>query len=198
MTKKKSGVLSLFLWLFSISIIGAQITFTANTQNTTINWKGFKPTGEHDGTIGLKSGSFIVNNDKIVGGDFVIDINSIKNDDLDASSKWNAKLVNHLKSEDFFDVEKYPTAIFKITSTENKENKILIRGDLTIKNKTNPIEFITSVKIDKNQLTFNSETFKIDRSRWDIKYKSKSFFNNLADKFIYDEMEISITIQALK
>ena len=125
-------------------------------------------------------------------------MNSIKNDDLDASSKWNAKLVNHLKSEDFFDVEKYPTVIFKITNIENKGDKTLIQGDLTIKNKTNPIEFTALVKIDKNQLIFNSETFKIDRSRWDIKYKSKSFFNNLADKFIYDEMEISITIQALK
>lgn len=197
MVKKITIILSITLLLFS-AYTNAQTTYKVNTNSTQINWKGYKPAGKHYGTIGLKSGFFIVINDKIVEGDFVIDMNSIVNTDLDSSSKGNAKLVNHLKSEDFFDVEKYPTASFKITSTENKENKILIRGDLTIKNKTNPIEFIASVKIDENQLIFNSEIFKIDRSRWDIKYKSNSFFNNLADKFIYDEMEISITIQTLK
>ncbi|MCD6544493.1 MAG: YceI family protein [Flavobacteriaceae bacterium] len=197
MTKNITIILSITFILFS-AYTNAQTTYKVNTNSTQISWKGFKPTGEHYGTISLKSGSFIVNNGEIVGGNFTIDMNSIKNDDLDASSKWNAKLVNHLKSEDFFDVEKYPTVIFKITNIENKGDKTLIQGDLTIKNKTNPIEFTALVKIDKNQLIFNSETFKIDRSRWDIKYKSKSFFNNLADKFIYDEMEISITIQALK
>lgn len=197
MTKNITIILSIILILFS-AYTNAQTIYKANTNSTQINWKGYKPAGNHYGTIGLKDGSLIVINDKIVEGDFVIDMNNIINTDLDSSSKGNAKLVNHLKSEDFFDVEKYPTASFKITSTENKEDKILVRGYLTIKNKTNPIEFIALVKIDENQLVFKSDTFKIDRSKWDIKYKSKSFFNNLADKFIYDEMEISFTIQTLK
>ena len=197
MAKKNSILLGITLLLFTVSI-SAQATFNVNIHTAKINWKGFKPTGEHYGTISLKSGSFIVNNGEIIDGDFVIDMTSIINVDIDPSSKGNAKLVNHLKSKDFFNVEKHPTASFKITSTEKKEDKILIRGDLTIKNKTNPIEFLAIVKMVNNQLIFNSETFKIDRSKWNIEYKSKSFFSNLADKFIYDDMEISISMEAQK
>ncbi len=197
MAKKNSILLGITLLLFTVSI-SAQATFNVNINTAKINWKGFKPTGEHYGTISLKSGSFIVNNGEIIDGDFVIDMTSIINVDIDPSSKGNAKLVNHLKSKDFFNVEKHPTASFKITSTEKKEDRILIKGDLTIKNKTNPIEFLAIVKMVNNQLIFNSETFKIDRSKWNIEYKSKSFFSNLADKFIYDDMEISISMEAQK
>ncbi len=197
MNKSISKILGLALLLFTVTI-NAQTTFKANTNNAKINWKGFKPTGEHYGTINLKTGSFIINNNQITSGEFTIDMHSIIDLDMDATSEWNTKLVNHLKSEDFFDAKKYPTATFKITSTEKKGDKTLVKGNLTIKNKTNPIEFLAMVKIENNQLVFDSETFKIDRSKWDIKYKSKSFFNDLADKFIYDDMEISITINANK
>jgi len=195
MIKNISKKLSLVLLLFTITI-SAQTTFNAGANNAKINWKGFKPTGEHNGTINLKNGSFIVNNNQITSGEFTIDMNSIIDLDMDATSEWNTKLVNHLKSEDFFDVKKYPTATFKITSTEKKEDKVLVKGNLTIKNKTNPIEFLAIVKIENNQLIFDSETFKIDRSKWDIKYKSKSFFNDLAEQFIYDNMEISIQLKS--
>jgi len=197
MNKSISKILGLALLLFTVTI-NAQTTFKANTNNAKINWKGFKPTGEHYGTINLKTGSFIINNNQITSGEFTIDMHSIIDLDMDATSEWNTKLVNHLKSEDFFDAKKYPTATFKITSTEKKGDKTLVKGNLTIKNKTNPIEFLAMVKIENNQLVFDSETFKIDRSKWDIKYKSKSFFNDLADQFIYDDMEISITINANK
>ncbi len=197
MIKTISKTLGLALLLFTVTI-NAQTTFKANTDNAKINWKGFKPTGDHYGTINLKNGSFTTNNNQITSGEFTIDMNSIVNLDMDATSEWNTKLVNHLKSEDFFDVKKYPTATFKITSTEKKGNKILVKGNLIIKNKSNPIEFLATIKIENNQLVFDSEIFKIDRSKWGIEYKSKSFFNDLADKFIYDDMEISITIKANK
>jgi len=197
MTKAITKISGLLFLFFSLTV-NAQITFKVNTDNATINWKGFKPTGEHYGTINLKDGQFITKNNQITGGEFTIDMNSIVNLDMDATSEWNTKLVNHLKGEDFFDVKTFPTATFKITSIQKKGDKVFVKGDLTIKDKTNSIEFLAMVKIENNQFIFNSETFKIDRAKWDIKYKSKSFFSDLADQFIYDDMEISISVSIKK
>ncbi len=195
MTKKISKILSLFLLLIAFTV-SAQKEMNANSEKSTISWKGFKPTGSHYGSIMLKKGSFIVESDQIVGGEFTIDMTTITDLDMPADNEYNIKLVTHLKSEDFFGVEKHPTAHFKITKTENKGNKTLIHGDLTIKKKTNPVSFLATTSIKNNVLNLKSDTFKIDRSKWDIKYKSKSFFDDLADKFIYDDMEISLEIEA--
>jgi len=195
MTKKISKILSLALLLITFSV-SAQNEMEANSQKSTINWKGFKPTGSHYGSIKLEKGTFQVNGDQIVGGEFTIDMTSIVDLDMAADNEYNAKLVKHLKSEDFFGVEKHPTAHFKITKAENKGDKTLIHGDLTIKNKTNPVSFLATTDLKNNILKLKSDTFKIDRSKWNIKYKSKSFFDDLADKFIYDDMEISLEIEA--
>jgi len=183
--------------LFSFTTI-VKTTYKADIKNSKINWKGFKPTGSHFGSINISNGSFIINDDKIVGGEFTIDMNSIVDLDMEADNKYNAKLVGHLKSADFFDVEKFPNGKFQITKTESKDGKTLIYGDLTLKDKTNPVSFLAEVKINENGLTLNSETFKIDRSKFNIQYGSKSFFDDLKDKFINDEMEISIEIVANK
>ncbi len=183
--------------LFSFTTI-VKTTYKADIKNSKINWKGFKPTGSHFGSINISNGSFIINDDKIVGGEFTIDMNSIADLDMEADNKYNAKLVGHLKSADFFDVEKFPNGKFQITKTESKDGKTLIYGDLTLKDKTNPVSFLAEVKINENGLTLNSETFKIDRSKFNIQYGSKSFFDDLKDKFINDEMEISIEIVANK
>lgn len=195
MTKRISKILSLALLLITFSI-SAQNEMEANSKKSTINWKGFKPTGSHYGSIKLEKGTFQVNGDQIVGGEFTIDMTTIVDLDMPADNENNVKLIKHLKSEDFFGVEKHPTAYFKITKTENKGDKTLIHGDLTIKNKTNPVSFLATTDVKNNTLQFKSDTFKIDRSKWDIKYKSKSFFDDLADKFIYDDMEISLEIEA--
>jgi len=195
MTKNISKILSLTLVLIAFSV-SAQTTMITSSENSTINWKGFKPTGEHYGTIMLKNGNFNVEGNQIKGGEFTIDMTTIVDLDMPADNEYNAKLVKHLKSEDFFGVEKHPTANFKITKIEKKGDKSLIHGDLTIKNKSNPVSFLAEVDFSNDVLTLKSETFKIDRSKWDIKYKSKSFFENLADNFIYDDMEISIEVEA--
>ncbi len=195
MTKKISKILILTFVLIAFSV-SAQTTLKTNTTNSKINWKGFKPTGEHYGTIMLKNGNFNVKGNQITGGEFTIDMTTIIDLDMPADDEYNAKLVKHLKSEDFFGVDKHPTANFKITKIEKKGDKSLIHGDLTIKNKTNPVSFLASVDISNDGLTLKSETFKIDRSKWEIKYKSKSFFGDLADNFIYDDMEISIEVEA--
>ena len=194
----------IFLILIATSVLLLSFTnivktvYKADIKNSKINWKGFKPTGSHNGVISISTGEFILENDKIIGGNFTIDMNSIIDLDMPADNEYNAKLVGHLKSEDFFDVKKHPNGTFHITGSDSKGGKTLIKGDLTLKDKTNSIAFLATVKIEGDQLTFKSETFKIDRSKYDITYKSKSFFNNLKDKFINDDMEISIEVSANK
>ena len=192
------------LTVIAISFIAFSFTnikktnYKVNTATSKINWKGFKPTGSHYGTIDLDNGNFIIKNDKITGGEFTIKMNSIVDLDMPADNEYNAKLVSHLKSADFFDVEKYPNGSFQIKETENKDGKTLIKGELTLKDISHPVSFLADVKIENGQLALKSETFKIDRSKWNIRYKSKSFFDDLKDKFIEDDMEISIEVIANK
>jgi polyisoprenoid-binding protein YceI len=192
------------LTVITISFIAFSFTnikktnYKVNTVISKINWKGFKPTGSHYGTIDLDNGNIIIKNDKITGGEFTINMNSIVDLDMPADNEYNAKLVGHLKSADFFDVEKYPNGSFQIKETENKDGKTLIKGELTLKDISHPVSFLADIKIENGQLTLKSETFKIDRSKWNIRYKSKSFFDDLKDKFIEDDMEISIEVIANK
>lgn len=186
------------LFLLGSTVVMGQNQFNTEAESSVVNWKGFKPTGEHFGTVPVKSGSFTVENNKIVYGAFEIDMNSIVDLDMAADNEYNAKLVRHLKSDDFFGVEKYPVAVFKLTSTEAKGDKTIINGNLKIKEKTHPVSFEAIVTIDEDRLLLKSDTFKIDRSKWDIKYKSKSFFNDLGDKFIDDDMELSVLVNARK
>jgi len=184
------------LFLCSTFLTMAQVKFNADTDNSVLNWKGFKPTGDHYGTVTIKKGFFTVKDEQVVSGEFEIDMTSIIDLDMDADSEYNTKLVNHLKSEDFFSVEKYPVASFKISKTETKGDKTLITGDLSIKGKTHSVSFLASVKNEGANLQVKSETFKIDRSKWDVKYQSKSFFADLGDKFIYDDIELSFEVTA--
>lgn len=183
------------LFLFSSLLTIAQVQFNADTETSLLNWKGFKPTGEHFGTIKVKSGFFTIS-DKQVSGEFEIDMTSIVDLDMEADSKYNTKLVNHLKSEDFFFVEKFPIASFKISNSEVKGGKTLLIGDLIIKGITHEISFLVTVHQEGEKLQVKSETFKIDRSKWEIKYQSKSFFSDLGDKFIYDDIELSFEVIA--
>ena len=197
MKKTTLMVMAVAFIAFSFTSI-KKTNYKVNTETSKINWKGFKPTGSHYGTIHLSNGNFIINDDKIIGGEFTIKMNSILDLDMPADNEYNAKLVGHLKSEDFFYVEKYPNGGFQIKGTEKKGEKTLIKGELTLKGITHPVSFLANVKIDNGQLAFKSETFKVDRSKWNIRYKSKSFFDDLKDKFIEDDMEISIEVMAIK
>ncbi len=180
----------------SIWMVG-QSQFKTDIASSFVNWKGSKPTGEHFGTVKVKSGHFTYQEKKIVEGEFEIDMNSIINLDMPSDSESNAKLVKHLKSDDFFDASKYPVAIFKLSSTEPKGDKTLCTGNLTIKGITNPVAFLATVVQKGKTLSLKSETFTIDRSKWDIKFKSRSFFSDLGDKFIYDDIELSIDVLAV-
>lgn len=166
--------------------------YDVNLAESTIEWQGFKPTGSHKGTINIKSGTFTTNEGILQSGSFVIDMSSIK------ESKDNAKLEGHLKSADFFDVEKYPIASFEITRLEEKDGNTLLSGNLTLKDVTNNVTFHVTVTNEADVLTLSSDVFTIDRSKWNVRYGSKSFFDDLKDKFINDDIELKIVIKANK
>ena len=173
------------------------IKYIAEVDSSTVAWKGFKPSGTHNGTIKISEGYFAVNDGKITGGNFVIDMKTIKDLDLE-DPKWNGKLVGHLSSADFFDVENNPFSGFAITGVSEVDGKMMVKGNLTIKNIKKNIEFAAAVTVTGNELTFKSEVFTIDRTEWDIKYKSGRFFDDLKDKIINDEVEFVIEVKAKK
>ncbi len=174
------------------------VTYKADLDNSSIMWKGFKPTGSHTGTISIKEGTIAVNDGTIESGNFTIDMNTIVVTDIPVEDEGNAKLQGHLSGGDFFDVAGFPTATFEITGIDTKEGKTVLSGNLTMKDETNNISFPVKTSIDGDTMTLRSETFTIDRSKWNIKYGSKSFFDDLGDKFINDDIELTVNLVANK
>ena len=154
------------------------------TENSKVVWKGYKVTGSHQGVIAIKSGQLTFNEDKLTGGDFIIDMSTITNTDLEG--EYKGKLEGHLKSDDFFGIEKFPTAslIFKKVKSTGK-NSYEVTGDLTIKGKTGSVTFDVSIYGNKA-----NASLKIDRTKFDVRYGSTSFFDGLKDKAIYDEFDL--------
>jgi len=160
-----------------------------NTKSSSIEWLGKKILGQHNGEIQVKSGHFELKNDKFISGKFVVDMTTITDSDLE-DKDYNKKLVDHLKSDDFFGVKKFPTATFVLTeSTKFKNGKATIKGKITIKGKTKNISFI--VKRSGNKYKAKIE---IDRSKFDVRYGSDSFFDNLGDKAIDDIFTLDVKL----
>jgi len=168
------------------------VKYIANAEESTIEWQGFKPTGSHNGTINIESGALSMNGGTIESGTFLIDMTSLK------ESEGSERLEGHLKSPDFFDVEKYPSAVFEITGLTTTDGKSMLSGNLTLKDAKNNVTFPVTVSEDGDTVTLTSEVFTIDRSKWNVQYGSKSFFDNLGDKFINDDIELKITVKAKK
>ena len=179
-------------------------TYEINTEESTIEWRGTKPTGEHRGTIDIQSGTVSATEEEIESGKVVIDMTSISVTDEDISDEDRINLENHLKGTvegketDFFNVEKYPTATFEITGITEANGQKMLQGNLTLKEDTKNIEFPVSTSIDENELTLESETFTIDRTDWKVNYGSQSVFDNLGDNWISDEIELKIKVKANK
>ena len=162
---------------------------TVNTTKSAAVWTGKKFGGAHTGTIQLQEGNLDFKEDKISGGSFKMNMDSLVVTDLDGEMK--EKLEGHLKSDDFFSTTSFPTADLKITSIEKeKEGVYNATASLTIKEITNPINFQLLEAGDK--LT---ATLTIDRSKYNVKYGSKSFFKGLGDNFIYDNFEVKVTLE---
>jgi polyisoprenoid-binding protein YceI len=137
-----------------------------------MTWKGTKPTGSHDGTVSFLSGGMVVENGVLKEGEFVIDMNTIKNLDM-VGSEGAGKIEKHLKAPDFFDVTLYPTSKFVITSALEVEGSLAVTGNLTIKDVTKSITIPASVSTEDGVTTFKSELFNIDRADFNVKYGSK-------------------------
>lgn len=172
--------------------------YIVDTASSEIKWEGSKPTATHHGTVKLSSGTLLVHEGEIEAGNFVVDMNTITDEDLEG--EYKANLEAHLKGTaegkegDFFNVNKYPTATFELVGIEGN----MVTGNLTIKDKTNKIEFPAGIRIDGETLTLTSEAFELDRTKWDVNFGSKSVFPSIGDKFISDTMKITIFLKAKK
>ncbi|MAZ26516.1 MAG: lipid-binding protein [Cytophagaceae bacterium] len=173
--------------------------YMVNKEESVIDWKGSKPTGTHTGTIKLESGILRLQ-DSTLTGSFLIDMNTINVTDLDGDMKNN--LESHLKGtvegkeDHFFNVKNYPTAAFEITGLEKKDGKWMMAGNLTIKDQKKNIQFPVSYTQDGTTLKLTSEPFTIDRTHWNVNYGSKSVFDDLGDKFVNDDIELTVKVIA--
>lgn len=186
--------ISIFLLalLFSVSTF-AQTKFKADTEKSKIEWLGEKITGYHGGTINLTSGEAEIKDNTLSKAEFVIDMTSIKCTDLE-DPDYNKKLVGHLNSKDFFDVATFPTAkITLVKPAAIQKGNTTINGNLTIKGITHPIEFKTVIQNNIDEVLIYANIV-IDRTKYDIKYGSGSFFDSLGDKTIYDEFKIKVAV----
>lgn len=172
---------------------------------TSVTWTGAKPTGTHAGTFEVTEGSLVVKDNSLTGGGFTIDVNSLNNIDLAGDAESKGKLEGHLKSPDFFDVAKYPTAKFEITSVEPfvADSSVktftagathIIKGNLTLKDSTKNISFPANVAITANGATASAD-FNIDRTQWGMNYKGP---NNPQDWVINKEVNIKLALAATK
>ncbi len=170
---------------------------------TTVTWTGSKPTGKHTGIFKVTEGRLLVKDNTLTGGSFTINIASLTNLDLAGDPDSKGKLEGHLKSPDFFDVQKFPEAKFVITSVEPyvsdsassiKDATHLIKGNLTLKDSTKNISFPSRVTIDANTAAASAD-FNIDRSLWGVNYKGSE---NLQDWVIKKEVNIKLDVKATK
>lgn len=167
--------------------------YTVDVAKSTITWEGKKFSGSHNGTVALTSGTLQFNGKKLVEGGFIADMTTIKDAD------GNANLEKHLKADDFFGADKFPAANFVIKKVEGAGTDVKITGDLTIKGKTNPITFDAKITWNADKtVTAVADKITIDRTKYDIKFKSKSIFSDIGNNFIYDDFTIAVKLVAKK
>lgn len=186
MTNLKTIAIAL---LVAFGTVNAQ-TKKVDVTKSTISWIGKKVTGQHEGTINLKEGNLIFKGKKVVGGNFTVDMTSMTTTDLKAG-QGKEKLDGHLKSEDFFGTEKFPTStlVFKTIGVKSP-GVYSVTADLTIKGITDSVNFELTTSA-----TTAAANVKINRTKFGIKYGSGSFFDNLGDKAINDEFELNVALK---
>lgn len=171
------------------------VNYTIDSKATTATWLAKKVTGQHEGGVSISQGSIVSDGKSITGGSFVIDMTTITCTDL-TDKEYNGKLIGHLKSDDFFSIEKNPTAKFELTKATLKSgNDYDVTGKLTIKGITNDISFPAMIKMDAKTFVTVAKIM-VNRTKYDIKYGSASFFEGIGDKAINDEFELNINVVA--
>lgn len=193
MVKAILSVLAIFA-LFASSTFAAE--FKVDAKASQLKWTGEKVTGSHWGYVNIKSGVVNVDHNKIKNGNFDIDMTSLSVKDIEG--EYHDKLVGHLKSDDFFSVEANPVSAFKIKWVkDNGNNTAKITGDLTIKGITKQLTFDAKYTLTGDKMVAEA-TIPVDRTKYDIKYGSGSFFDSLGDKTIYDEFILDLKLVAKK
>jgi polyisoprenoid-binding protein YceI len=189
----KKTVVLILAAILTVSATGIAQDYKVLTEKSVLRWVGKKVAKSHEGVIKLKEGNFTIKKNKFVSGEFVIDMNSMVEGDGTDPNK-GARLMGHLKSDDFFSSEKFPDAILKITeSTVFKNDEATVTADLTIKGATHPVTFTTKRMGDAFQ-----SVVVFDRSKYDVRYGSGKFFENLGDNAIDDMIPITVTLVAVK
>jgi len=194
------NIILLLALIKALALGAAAAEWPVLTKGSTLKWTGTKVTGAHNGSVALKSGSVVVDGKKLAGGQFEIDMNSITVEDLQGGSK--DKLTAHLKSADFFEVDKYPTAKFvikKVSPLKNDKegNTHTVSGELTMKGKTKPLSFPARISVGDKSAEAVAKV-KVDRTKWDVRYGSGKFFKGLGDKMIHDEFTLDLDLKAAK
>ena len=170
-------------------------TFKVNPAKANLKWTATKVTGKHEGTVKLASGSLQSDGKHLTGGSFDIDMNSIACTDI-SDKETNGKFIGHLKSDDFFGVEKHKTAHFVIGKVTPKTgNEVEITGKMTIKGITKDITFPATVSQSGKTIKAKAK-ITIDRSEYDVRFGSGKFFADLGDKIIHDDFIIDLDMEA--
>ncbi|WP_181182383.1 YceI family protein [Sphingobacterium lumbrici] len=188
--KRTTLITLLFYCVTFTATAQSAATYTVDKTKSTINWVAKKVVGGHEGTINIKEGTVNVSDNKVTGGSFVIDMPSLKCTDAE-------RLTGHLKNEDFFDVEKFPTSTFVITKIDHTKKEPIITGKLTIKGITKDISFPASLSANDTKVEAKA-TVKVNRLDYDIRYRSSSFFADLGNRAIEDQFTLNISLTATK
>lgn len=188
-----------FLFLAVLVMLSAPFavaaTYNVDTAESNVKWIGTKITGQHDGHIELASGTILFEGDVFKGGEAVIDMTTLTVADIEDPEK-NQKLEGHLKNADFFEVDSFKTASIKVTEvTSLGDNQYDVSADITIKGTTEPIQFPATVKKDNGMITAEAK-LTIDRTKFDVRYGSGKFFQNLGDRLIHDEFTLDVSVVA--
>ena len=192
----KKMILLTIVSIESLFNIHAQELYQISLTNSTVEWIGEKVSGTHSGFINLKSAYFLFKDEKLVGGEFEIDMNTIKCTDIE-NPKYAVKLEDHLKDNDFFATDKYPTSSFKITNVIFDGTSYMLTGNITIRGISQEITF--PAQFHSHGKIFHADaTVKVDRTKHDIKYGSGSFFDDLGDRMIYNEFTLKIQLEGTK
>ncbi|WP_121812151.1 YceI family protein [Mucilaginibacter kameinonensis] len=191
LTKGKSGIIKTADTKRKIKIA----SFKVDNESSKLTWSAKKATGDHNGEVKISNGNFSIENNTLKGGSFDIDLNTITDADLTDQAQ-NEKLVSTLKSETFFNTEKFPKANLVINSaTKTSGNQYDVKGKLTIKGITNDVSFPATVTVNGKKLSASAK-ITVDRTKYDIKFRSKNFFENLGDKVIYDDFDLNVNLTA--
>jgi len=169
--------------------VEADTIYTLDTAASTLEWEASRlAANPHIGTVALQSGTLLQANGSFIGGEFVIDMTQI------TEQKNNERFLNHVKNEDFFGVEQFPTSKLVLSSVSHKDGNLYeVTGDLTIRDQTHSITFTAEMTNSDGQLNATAE-FQIDRTKWGIVYDSGSFFQQLGDRAIKDEITYRLNL----